>query len=148
MTATNHALTGAIIGLVVGNPIAMVLAVGSHFVLDSIPHYSDKRIKLRSNRFIAQLIAEAIICGGLVLFLAAQRSEHWLLAAVCAFLATSPDFMWIPRFVRAFHNKADPKVNNLVIRFHSGIQWFQRPIGIVVEVAWCLAAVFTLVNIV
>ncbi|MBA3758589.1 hypothetical protein H0X10_03090 [Candidatus Saccharibacteria bacterium] len=148
MIATNHALMGALLGLSIGSPIALPIALMSHFVLDSIPHYSDRRVKLQSQRFFVQLTLEAILCAILVLFLALQRPEYWLLAAVCAFLAVSPDFMWIPRFVRAFTHKPAPKTNNFIIRFHKGIQWFERPIGIVVEIAWLLGATTILANIV
>ena len=38
MTATNHALTGAIIGLVIGEPVlAIALAFASHFICDALP---------------------------------------------------------------------------------------------------------------
>lgn len=40
MTATNHALTGAAIGLLVGEPlIAVPAAIASHFICDALPHY-------------------------------------------------------------------------------------------------------------
>ena len=39
MTATNHALTGAIIGFTVVAPLAFLVAILSHFVLDAIPHF-------------------------------------------------------------------------------------------------------------
>ena len=40
MTATNHALSGALIGLAVMQPIlALPLAFVSHFMLDAVPHF-------------------------------------------------------------------------------------------------------------
>ena len=42
MLTTAHAVTGATIGVLVPNPwLAIPLAVGSHFVLDSIPHWQE-----------------------------------------------------------------------------------------------------------
>lgn len=54
MTATAHALVGAVIAAKVGNPfLAYPVALGSHFFMDLIPHWDagtswekKKRIKL------------------------------------------------------------------------------------------------------
>lgn len=149
MTATNHALTGALIGLSVGHPVALLIALGSHFVLDAIPHYTDEELmKASSKNFAILLVVEACICAGIVLLLLMARPEHWLLGSVCAFLATSPDFMWIPRFVRARRGQTEPKLKNVVMRFHNGIQWFARPIGAFVELAWCVGAFLLLANMI
>jgi hypothetical protein len=146
MTATNHALTGAIIGLAVGQPaIAVPAAFASHFVCDALPHYGsakpDKTI--RSAGFRNYLVVEALLCFLVVLILAIARPPHWQLASLCAFLAASPDFFWINKYMtiragRTWHP-------NAFSRFAVGIQWFQRPIGAVVEAAWFIAAVAILV---
>lgn len=148
MTATNHALTGALIGLSVANPVALLLAGASHFVLDAIPHYTDESVKISSNVFKWQLIVEALLCIGVVVFLAIARPEYWQLAAVCAFVATSPDFMWVPKFVRARRGQAEPKKHNAVIRFHSRIQWYTKPNGAVVEVLWAFGAIVLLAKLI
>ena len=71
MTATNHALTGAAIGFIVGVPaIAIPLALISHFVLDAIPHFRsgiEGEKFMKANWFQNYLIAEATICGLIVL---------------------------------------------------------------------------------
>ena len=42
MLTTPHAVTGAMIGTLLPNPILVVpVAMGSHFVLDSIPHWQE-----------------------------------------------------------------------------------------------------------
>lgn len=42
MLTTAHAVTGATIGVLIPNPwIAVPLALGSHFILDSIPHWQE-----------------------------------------------------------------------------------------------------------
>ncbi|HEX5744175.1 MAG TPA: hypothetical protein VFX84_01870 [Candidatus Saccharimonadales bacterium] len=143
MTATNHALTGAFIGLAVGQPaVAVPAALVSHFLCDAIPHWTpdtppDRR--LRSNSFRNYLIADASFCFLLVAVLAAVRPDQWFLAAICAFVATSPDFLWIPRYVKTRVGKRWRP--NLYSRFALGIQWFSRPIGAVVEAAWFVAAI-------
>ncbi len=138
MTATNHALTGAIIGLVVGEPlIAIPLSIASHFICDALPHFSSQdssNNNIASQSFFNYLVVDAGLCFFLVVVLAIIQPENWPLAAVCAFLAASPDFGWINRFRKArsgqkWHPSAFSK-------FAASIQWFQRPIGAAVEIVW------------
>jgi hypothetical protein len=144
MTATNHALTGAAIGLIVGNPvIAIPAALLSHFVCDSIPHFgtNDRTINwLRSRTFKTYLLIDALLCFILVIVLFTSHPANWLTAAICAFAAASPDFFWIPKFLAA--RKGMNKKENAFGRFAGDIQWFQRPIGSAVEIAWFVAGVF------
>ena len=152
MRAINHALTGAIIGLVIGEPaIAVPAAVASHFVCDAIPHYDGIPVRptlqmkmkwLRTKTFKRLLYADALLCFGLVAVLAVDRPVHWLLAAICAFAAASPDFLSVNFFI---HAKTKKKwTPNMYMRFVDWIQWFQRPIGWVVEAAWFIGALILL----
>jgi len=143
MTATNHALTGAAIGLLVGEPlIAVPAAIASHFICDALPHYGrvgpDSKT-IGSKGFRNYLLSDAALCFVLVAILAVLQPQNWLLAAVCAFLATAPDFGWINKFRKARQNK--PWRPNWYSRFACDIQWFQRPIGWTVEAIWAVAAV-------
>lgn len=141
MTATNHALTGAVIGLTVGSPvIAMVAAFLSHFVCDAIPHFGRGDSFLKSKAFVKMLIVDALLCILLVLFLGVTQPAHWALAAVCAFLATSPDFLWIPMYQHITQGRQ--YVVKGFFKFASDIQWFERPIGGVVETVWFGAGIF------
>jgi hypothetical protein len=141
MTATNHAMTGALIGLVIGQPlIAIPAAVVSHFVCDALPHFRAGDTKegfedaVKAPWFTKYLITEAFLCALIVLVLAAVRPENWLLAAVCAFAAAAPDFLWVPKYLqRRSEHEWQP---NRFGRFAAGIQWFQKPIGALVEIAW------------
>lgn len=146
MTATNHALTGAAIGLVVGQPwLALPLALASHFVCDVIPHYgaAEGQAALKTNRFRNYLVVEAVLCGLIVLALAIMQPSHWALAATCAFAAAAPDFAWINKYRKARQGKRwSPSAFS---RWASDIQWFQRPIGAVVEVAWAGAMLLIIV---
>lgn len=147
MVATNHALTGALIGLSVGHPVALPLAFFSHFLLDAIPHYGEEPDHIKSRRFIIQLFIDASLCGALVLLLGVSAPANWLLAAGCAFLAASPDFMWIPKFLRARRGLPEESSDSIIIRFHSWIQWFQRPIGAAVEVVWVAGSLLVLAKL-
>lgn len=140
MIATNHALTGGAIGLISGRPLlAIPAALLSHFICDVIPHYgTDKRNAakhLGGQNFARYLMLDGAGCIILVAVLALRRPEHWLLAATCAFVATSPDLLWIPKFLRARRGQK-PVNKTWFTKFAADIQWFQRPIGWPVEAAW------------
>ena len=138
MTATNHAVTGALIGLVIGQPwVALPASFLSHFVCDAIPHFdptmpTDQWIKTR--RFRNLLLIDGSLCVTLVLVLAIMQPTHWLLASFCAFVATSPDLFWINRFITT--RRGEVWRPNLFSKFAGAIQWFTAPIGAVVEAVW------------
>ncbi len=147
MTATNHALTGAAIGLVVGQPwLAIPLAFVSHFICDAIPHFkvNTKNNKhLKTKWFQNYLITEFLICVLIVALLAYYQPYNWLLAALCAFFAASPDLFSIRQYRQSRTNKKwQPTVYG---KFATNIQWFERPIGAVVEVAWLVAMIIIIV---
>jgi hypothetical protein len=146
MRAINHALTGALIGFAVGEPVVAVpAALASHFVLDAIPHHATKSQSLkvlRSKLFKISLIIDAALCFMLVALLAGRHPAHWLTAAVCAFVAASPDFLFVPRYLSALRRK--PWRPGAFVKWTRDIQWFQRPIGAAVEISWFIAAVVLL----
>jgi hypothetical protein len=149
MRAINHALTGAVIGFVVSDAVlAVPLALASHFVCDAIPHYdaavqhASKAAWARTKKFKYLLVSDVLLSTVLILVLALLRPEHWLLAAACAFIATAPDFLWIGRYRAALSNQSHK--DSRFSRFAADIQWFERPIGAVVEVAWFVAGTFLL----
>ena len=139
MRAINHALTGAVIGLSISTPYAAVpLAFVSHFALDALPHYGEENADLTTTGFKLSLIADALLCFVLVLLLVVAKPENWLVAAVCAFVATAPDFASIRRYVWAQKGKKlEPQ--NWFTRFARNIQWGERTWGWIVEAAWFLA---------
>jgi hypothetical protein len=146
MTATNHAITGAIIGFLVHDPLlAIPAAIASHFVCDAIPHF-DKRLTtgvddwLSSSTFKKLLIADATCCIALVLLIAYKHPYHWFLISVCAFAATSPDMLWVNRFLKT--NRKETWKPNLLSKFGSAIQWFAKPIGAIVELTWLICGLF------
>lgn len=143
MIATNHALTGAVIGLAVGNPlVAVPAALLSHYVCDALPHFGLGPDFIKTKAFRNYLIVDAVVCVLLVLALFATQPTHWLLASVCAFVAAMPDFAMVNRYYHVVTNK--PYVSGLYNRFAGGIQWFERPIGGFVELAWAFAATYTI----
>lgn len=142
MTAINHALTGAIVGLAVTNPaLAVPLAFLSHFALDAVPHYDPPgetdEVRINSKTFLwVQLVAGFVLCVGLVAILFIARPTHWLNASVCAFVATSPDLLSIPRFISVKRTGRDIKEQNWFWRIHGKIQWKVGPIFGWLELLW------------
>ncbi len=149
MTATNHALTGAVLGLAIGNPwVAVPAAFLSHFVLDAIPHFGFKGVKtdtelLPQRWFKLLLIAEALMCFTIVCVLFSLQPVHWFVACVTAFVATSPDLYSAPRFLYANGWLKTPPTINMFRRFHGTIQT-ERVWGAWIEAAWLLGSVFVL----
>jgi hypothetical protein len=112
MTITNHAITGAVIGLAVHNL--------SHFVCDAIPHFGvgergSTRGFLKSKGFKSLLLFDALGCVSLAIVIFLLSPKDWFLVDVCAFLATSPDLLWLPMFINANQNKLWK--HNLIMRF-------------------------------
>lgn len=148
MTAANHAVTGAVIGLTIANPVlAITLALLSHFVLDAIPHYDSKN-RVTTKAFDIYLATDAILCVLLVIALFVNSPDNWLVPSICAFLAVSPDFMWAKGYFRSKSSGKFTKPKYLLARLHSSIQWFQRPIGWIVEFCWLMAGIFILAKII
>jgi hypothetical protein len=148
MRAINHALTGAIIGFVVAEPLtALPIAVASHYVMDVIPHHGididDKPKLLRTNFFRNLIYVDVALCAVLVGVLAICHPRYWLLAAACAFAAAAPDFLSVNRYYSAIKHK--PWKPGWYTAFASKIQWFEHPIGAFVEVAWFTAALIILI---
>jgi hypothetical protein len=145
MTATNHALTGATIGLLVGDAfLAVPVAFMSHFVLDAIPHYGSNGDQnfIKTTAFKRVLFVDALICLVIVSVIIGLKPHNWLLACVCAFLATSPDLLWINSFTKL--NRGKKWQPSAYSKFAKVIQWFEKPIGAVVELSWAIAAIIVL----
>ena len=150
MTATNHALTGALIGLSVSNPVLAVgLAFASHFVLDALPHYGPTKQNIAGESFRNYLLVDMALCAVLVGVLFVIAHDNWLLASVCAFVATSPDAMWATDFFRARRGlkKRDVTKRNALVRLHAAVQWYQKPAGAITELAWVSTAIVLLVRL-
>jgi len=145
MMAINHALTGAVIGLTVTKPvIAIPLALVSHFVCDALPHFgvqASGSTWLSSKRFARLLVVDMLLCVALVAVLFATGPAHWLVASICAFVATSPDAFWLPMYIRTLKGQKQVVRPNWFMRFAAWIQWYERPLGALVEATWFSAGI-------
>jgi hypothetical protein len=147
MTATNHALSGALIGAVITQPlIALPLAFASHFVLDAIPHlgFDDHGGHHKAKKmFAGMLLADAFFLSAVMVWLFIIGAP--LLVFACLFLAGSPDFIWAYRYIfkEKFGKKPEP-VKNLFNRFHARIQTSQTLQGVWVEAPLAVLFVYLL----
>ena len=142
MTAINHALTGSIIGFVVVNPfLAIPLALLSHFILDMLPHFGNQKDKdwIKSKWFKLVLGIDIILTIIFGITLLILHPNNYLIAFICALIATSPDLIYFKNFIRANSNK---KIKtNLLIKFSSVIQWYEKPIGLIIEITYLILSV-------
>ncbi len=134
MTATNHGLFGAVIAISLQKYPAVAIAVApfSHFLLDAIPHFGG--VSTRSREFFRILFIDATLAVACTLYIAYLWPHIALLVVVCAFLAASPDLMWI------YYEYINPRLGkvHLVPRFHAWVQWSQTKPGWLMEAAWFL----------
>jgi hypothetical protein len=131
MLLLNHALTGALLGLAIDQPVVLVpVAVASHFVLDSLPHFGYPELELSHRRWVVTGLIDGVLSVAAVIGLclvAPQRAGHLVLGAAAAAL---PDLLYVPqvllgrRFEGWWH------------RLHEGIQWGEHPAGIAVDGVW------------
>lgn len=163
MTATNHALAGALIAMAVKKPeLALPLAFLSHFALDALPHYNppnltkntfrnyqdawSKKLRLRGFRII--------FASDMILFVSVLVAVPWLSPAgvspltvfFSALAGASPDFdgglRFLLRRLGVMHSKS--KENDWFSRFHIIVQWMERPWGIYVEGAFLVALILAI----
>lgn len=149
MTAINHAITGSIIGLTISNPfIAVPLAFISHYLLDIIPHFGSKQDNdkfIKSKKFKIFLSIDILLCIILAVSLFIIKPTSYLIVILCAFIATTPDLVNLKRFILINLNKEYKP--GLLYKMSAFIQWFERPIGLNVEIAWFLASGFILIEL-
>ena len=149
MTASNHFIAGATIGAAIGNPwIAVPLAVASHFVLDAGPQYGyddereDKRLGLSLFQWVLALdiMMFAILIWMLTFVIDRPELVFFGLAGY------SPDLMWIHRFfvTEKVAKNLRPKMNRLQ-KFHAGIQKFESPKFLPLEVGFFIILAYTLI---
>lgn len=146
MTATSHAITGAVIALVIKEPVlAYPLALLSHFVCDIIPHVGIKSI---DERITNQKKVRAIYIIDLSLLMSFLTALVFAGAPIfvflCVILAGLPDVVWAYRY--AFKEKfgtIKPGKHNFFNHFHSSIQWSETlKYGLPVETLYACILLF------
>lgn len=150
MTATNHALTGAVIALAVKQPVlAVPLAFASHFVLDAIPHFGiheDDHVKRNSHWLFRTVISiDTVLAVAMIITipLLANETVGWWIILLGMLAGIAPDTIWIYRFIRLMRNKL-VRPYGRVAKFHQNIQWSEQPWGLNIEVVWVIASLVTI----
>lgn len=150
MTATNHALTGAIVALAIKQPaIALPLAFLSHYILDAIPHFGiheDDVVKRNAHWLFRTVVSvDTVLAVVLIIAVPLLADAHvsgWLI--LCGMLAgIAPDSVWIYHHVHFMYKKIE-KPFGKISQIHQRIQWFEKPWGLPVEVVWVVAALFVI----
>lgn len=132
MTGLNHVLTGSAIALAVKQPLwAAPLAFLSHFVLDATPHFGGTPLyEFGKHRLFPYImVADGLISLSAVAFIGSLVPELTNVILLCALCAILPD-------VILFTYYANGRPKTWFHRFHLGIQWFERPPGLLVEASY------------
>jgi hypothetical protein len=137
MTAANHVTTGALLAAVLPLPAAVMLAVAflAHFALDSLPHYGEDELPKNSKKYTRILLIDCtLVLVVLATIIAVQPPNAWLLV-LSGLACASPDFMWLPNYIRE-HRGKPAKEHKHVVRLHKWVQWAERPYGYYYEIFW------------
>lgn len=166
MTATNHALTGAVIALAIKRPeLAIPLAFLSHFALDAIPHYNPPKLHARQFHalevswakkfndhtfrliFATDMFLLALITLSLLLVNVANVSNWTLLFSIAA--AILPDVIGGRVIIyRLIGHRRKNQRQTIFDKIHQWIQWLDAPWAITVEVAWFVVMAFLIYRLI
>ncbi len=93
MLTTPHAVVGAAIGALIPSPwLAVPVAVGSHFVLDSIPHWQETLAPYNpTRRTYVRIIFDLMLAGLLVGLMASWQPDRIAAVWLGAAAANAPD---------------------------------------------------------
>lgn len=101
MTATAHALIGTVIAAKIGNPaFAVPIALASHFLVDSIPHWDSsyhRRKKGKKQFFIKSAIDVLIsLASSYLLLIMLFPATNLYYAYFIIFISQLPDWLTVP----------------------------------------------------
>jgi hypothetical protein len=149
MTATNHALTGVVIALVVKQPVLVIpLVFLAHFAMDAIPHFGagPDSPKLAKIAIATDLIIATCLTFGLTIMLK-DRVPWWLIFA-SASACMSPDLIWGWRYYKLRDlKKIISEPMSKFTRFHQKIQWSESRLGIAIELVWFALMLALAINV-
>ncbi|HSX07058.1 MAG TPA: hypothetical protein VLG92_05055 [Candidatus Saccharimonadia bacterium] len=142
MTTLNHAATGAVIAICVKSPwLAVPISLVSHYVCDVIPHfgiYEHDHAKRDAN-WLFRLITGLSVAGTIGLFLLIPHHQYpgvsWLTIFVCMLAATLPDVVWVSLYIREAKSSRSLPLTKFD-QLHQDIQWYEKPFGLSLEIAW------------
>lgn len=138
MLGFNHVLTGSIVAVITPAPFVPVIALASHFLLDTFPHFGNSKTTYPyTNRFKFLLGIDAVLCVAGLLFAIFLFPHLAGIIVVGAFFGALPDFLWIWR-------DKGPTWFQRFLHFANWIQWGERPYGWLFDAIYALLMSITL----
>lgn len=142
MTATNHALGGALVATAVSQPLAaVVIAFALHFFMDMMPHFgvegkNPQDMMSKSRLFRHVIRTDTLMFFGFMLILPfTVNAVSWAVVFACMIACVAPDFVWAYRFLRERTERTELEKNRFS-RFHSWLQFRESPKGLIFELIW------------
>ncbi|MEI7683049.1 MAG: hypothetical protein WCJ24_01960 [Candidatus Saccharibacteria bacterium] len=135
MTATNHAVTGALVATFVHIPVlAIPLAFASHFALDALPHFDYPASDCHSLKFFIWLVADIGFALSILTTLLILKPPGVYLLLTCSFVSMSPDLMWA--YYISYKRNVGIKNWPRIAKFHKLIQTHTNSKLWPVEMIW------------
>lgn len=142
MLITPHALTGAAIGVLVPNPIVSIpIVIGSHFILDMVPHWQETLYPYKPNKFTwVRVPLDLFLALSLIYLIVQVHPAISSLIWVSAFSATIPDLDSLvslsPNFLKNKAIKAYWDWHNQIQKETSSL------LGLLPQLLWSLLCLF------
>ncbi|MCH7492016.1 hypothetical protein IID19_00280 [Patescibacteria group bacterium] len=144
MLLVTHVLTGAVIGQKISDPIVLtLLALGSHFLLDWIPHWSYNVPKTNSLREFVKLLPDILPSILIYVVFIFSYPDQWVLITLGVTMAILPDFITLTR-----HSKNLSKIFEKINYWHGRIQVHDEKIlGLVSQVIYVALLIIILYSV-
>ncbi|KKQ41054.1 MAG: hypothetical protein US60_C0047G0005 [Microgenomates group bacterium GW2011_GWC1_37_8] len=152
MLETPHVVVGAAIAFKVVNPaLAIPLALGSHFVLEKVPHWNPHlnteknklgKVSAQSTKIVIFDVILSLILGGSIAYMVLPNISHAITILISSFVAALPDIVEGPYFFLDMKSKFIERW----IKFQKAIQvdtslipgLFTQAVTIVAAFLWIL----------
>ena len=145
---TPHVVVAAAIAAKIANPaLAIPLALGSHFVLEQVPHWNPHlntelknfgKISTQSTRLVIADAALALILGSSIAYLMLPDVNHALTVLLACFAGILPDIIEAPYY---FLSRKSNFITKKWIPFKKSIQVdSSKGIGLLTQFATVVAA--------
>ncbi len=153
MLETPHVIVAAAIAYKIGNPaLALPLALGSHFILEKVPHWNPHlNTEIRKYGKLTTLtmtiiyfdVFIAFISGLYLAFTVIPDTNRSLIILIACFLGVLPDLAEAPYFLWQKKNLALEKL----LKFQKSIQSDATPlIGLFTQAITIFAAIMWIIN--
>ena len=130
MIGFNHALTGGLLAKYLPLPVALPLALASHFILDALPHYGMPHKKRDNSKFWKIFFTvDAFATLAIALY---TISQHRYAMFFGGLFGVMPDFIWVGKVIRTGSFSLDDN-QNWFTKWHAKIQRYERPWGLWIE---------------